>query len=143
MIHNNFGWNWSNCFRHGQTDDNEQYFPKYMQIRMNLRKINSQISSSETTEPIQSKLAWNSSWVVSFQICVWYLLPPSEMTAVKNNLKKFKCPQQLWLKLIQLFQTRTDWRQWTIAQLTSFWSRLAKKRSCIWVCSYFYISRYY
>ena len=52
-----------------------------MQIRKkggwNLKKI----FSSETTEPISTKLCWNDSWVVLFQNCVRHFRTPTKMAA--------------------------------------------------------------
>jgi hypothetical protein len=43
--------------------------------------------SSETTEPILTKLCWNDSWVVPFQNCVQHFRPPTKMVATaKLNL---------------------------------------------------------
>ena len=55
-----------------------------MQIRKkggwNLKKI----SSSETTEPISTKLCWNDSWMAPFQNCVrWSRLPTKMATKLK------------------------------------------------------------
>ena len=52
-----------------------------MQIRKeegwNLKKM----FSSETTEPISTKLCWNDSWMAPFQICVRWSRLPSKMAA--------------------------------------------------------------
>ena len=58
-----------------------------MQIRKkggwNFKKI----FSSETTEPISTKLCWNDSWVVLFQKCVQHLRTPTKMaTTAELNL---------------------------------------------------------
>jgi hypothetical protein len=37
--------------------------------------------SSETTQPISTKLWWNDLWVVSFQNCVRHFRPPTKMAA--------------------------------------------------------------
>ena len=55
-----------------------------MQIRKkggwNFKKI----SSSETTEPISTKLCWNDSWMAPFQNCVrWSRLPTKMATKLK------------------------------------------------------------
>ena len=55
-----------------------------MQIRKkggwNLKKI----FSSETTEPISTKLCWNDSWMAPFQNCVqWSRLPTKMATKLK------------------------------------------------------------
>ena len=45
------------------------------------------IFSSETTEPISTKLCWNDPWVVLFQIDVWHFRPPTKMaTTAELNL---------------------------------------------------------
>jgi hypothetical protein len=44
-------------------------------------KIKKKIFSSETTEPISTKLCWNDPWVVLFQNCVWHFRPPIKMAA--------------------------------------------------------------
>ena len=43
------------------------------------------IFSSETTEPISTKLCWNDSWVVSFQNCVHQRRPVSKIAAITKN----------------------------------------------------------
>jgi hypothetical protein len=50
----------------------------------NLKKI----FSSETTEPISTKLCWNDPWLVPFQICVRHFRPLTKMaTTAKLNLR--------------------------------------------------------
>ena len=45
------------------------------------------IFSSETTEPISTKLCWNDSWVVLFQICDQHFRTPTKMaTTAEVNL---------------------------------------------------------
>ena len=45
------------------------------------------IFSSETTEPISTKLCWNDSWVVLFENCVRHFRTPTKMAAtVELNL---------------------------------------------------------
>jgi hypothetical protein len=44
---------------------------------MKLKKI----FSSETTEPILTKLYWDDPWVVPFQIYVWHFRPATKMVA--------------------------------------------------------------
>ena len=46
----------------------------------NLKKI----FSSETTEPISTKLCWNDSWVILFQICVRHFRTTTKMAATTN-----------------------------------------------------------
>ena len=52
---------------------------------MKLKKI----FSSETTEPISTKLCWNDPWVVPFQICVRQRRPISKMAAITKNRNFF------------------------------------------------------
>ena len=69
-----------------------------MQIRKkggwNLKKI----FSSETTEPISTKLCWNDPWVVPFQKCVRQRRPVSKMAAITKNRNFFKWPKLLYFK---------------------------------------------
>ena len=69
-----------------------------MQIRKkggwNLKKI----FSSETTEPISTKLCWNDPWVIPFQICVRQRRAVSKMAAITKNRNFFKCPKLLYFK---------------------------------------------
>ena len=69
-----------------------------MQIRKkggwNLKKF----FSSETTEPISTKLCWNDPWVVPFQIYVRRRRPVSKMAAITKNRIFFKWPKLLYFK---------------------------------------------
>ena len=69
-----------------------------MQIRKkggwNLKKI----FSSETIEPISTKLCWNNPWVVPFQNCVRQRRPVSKMAAIIKNRNFFKWPKLLYFK---------------------------------------------
>ena len=69
-----------------------------MQIRKkggwNLKKI----FSSETTEPISTKLCWNDPYVVPFQNCVRQRRPVSKMAAITTNIIFFKWPKPLYFK---------------------------------------------
>jgi hypothetical protein len=50
-------------------------------------EIKKKIFSSETTEPISTKLCWNDSWVVLFQNCVRHFRTPTKMaTTAELNL---------------------------------------------------------
>ena len=60
----------------------------------NLKKI----FSSETTEPISTKLCWNDPWVVPFQNCVRQRRPVSKMAAITKNRNFFKWPKLLYFK---------------------------------------------
>jgi hypothetical protein len=55
----------------------------------NLKKI----FSSETTEPISTKLSWNDPWVVPFQKFVSQRRPVSKMAAITKNRNFFKWPK--------------------------------------------------
>ena len=69
-----------------------------MQIRKkgewNLKKI----FSSETTEPISTKLCWNDPWVVPFQKYVRQRRPVSKVATIIKNKKFFKWPKLLYFK---------------------------------------------
>ena len=56
------------------------------------------IFSSETTEPISTKLYWNDPWVVPFQNCVRQRRPVSKMAAITKNRTFFKWPKLLYFK---------------------------------------------
>ena len=58
----------------------------------NLKKI----FSSETTEPISTKLCWNGRSVVLFQNCVRQRRPVSKMAAITKNRNYFKWPKLLY-----------------------------------------------
>ena len=60
----------------------------------NLKKI----FSSETTEPISTKLCWNDPWVVPFQNCVHQRRPVSKMAAITKYRNFFKWPNLLYFK---------------------------------------------
>ena len=51
------------------------------------------ILSSETTEPISTKLCWNDPWVVPFQTCVRQHRLVSKMAAITKNRNFFKWPK--------------------------------------------------
>ena len=61
---------------------------------MKLKKI----FSSETTEPISTKLCWNDPWMVPFQNCVRQRRPVSKMAAMTKNRNFFKWPKLLYFK---------------------------------------------
>ena len=71
----------------------ELLFWLIMQIRKkggwNLKKF----FSSETTEPISTKLCWNDPWVVPFQNCVRQHRLVSKMAAITKNRNFFKWPK--------------------------------------------------
>ena len=54
--------------------------------------------SSETTEPISTKLCWNDPWVVLFQICIRQRRPVSKMATITKNRNFFKWPKLLYFK---------------------------------------------
>ena len=60
----------------------------------NLKKI----FSSETTEPISTKLCWNDPWIVPFQNCVRQRRPVSKMAVINKNRIFFKWPKLLYFK---------------------------------------------
>ena len=57
-----------------------------------------QIFSSETTEPISTKLCWNDPSVVPFQNCVRQRRSESKMAAITKNRNFFKWPKLLYFK---------------------------------------------
>ena len=61
---------------------------------MKLKKI----FSSETTEPISTKLCWNDPWMVPFQNCVRQRRPVSKMAAMIKNRNFIKWPKLLYFK---------------------------------------------
>ena len=56
-------------------------FERLCKLEKRGMKFKKKIFSSETTEPISTKLCWNDSWVVPFQNCVWHFRPPTKMAA--------------------------------------------------------------
>ena len=56
------------------------------------------IFSSETTEPISTKLCWDDPWVDPFQKCVRRRRPVSKMAAMTINKNVFKWPKLLYCK---------------------------------------------
>ena len=54
--------------------------------------------SSETTEPISTKLCWNDPWMVPFQNCVRQRRLLSKMAAIIKNRNFFKWPKLLYFK---------------------------------------------
>ena len=56
-------------------------------------KLKKKVFSSETTEPISTKLCWNDSWVVLFQNCVWWSHPLTKMATTVQLRCYWK---QLW-----------------------------------------------
>ena len=54
--------------------------------------------SSETTEPISTKLCWHDPEVVPFQICVRQRRSVSKMAAITKNRNFFKWPKLLYFK---------------------------------------------
>ena len=57
------------------------YFDRLCKLEKRGDEIFKKIFSSETTEPISTKLSWNDSWVVLFQNCVWRFRTPTKMAA--------------------------------------------------------------
>ena len=65
--------------------------PTKMAAKLKIEKrgdeIKKKIFSSETTEPISTKLCWNDSWVGLFQNYVWHFITPTKMaTTAELNL---------------------------------------------------------
>ena len=106
-----------------------------MQIRKkggwNLKKL----FSSETTEPISTKLCWNDRWVVPFQNCVRQRRPVSKMAAITTieissngqycSILSQKVPKfELYKHNDELFQhiLRIFYEIWTFA----YFDRLCK-----------------
>ena len=56
------------------------------------------VFSSETTEPISTKLCWNDPWVVPFQNCVRQRRLLAKMAAMTKNRNFFKWPKLLYFK---------------------------------------------
>jgi hypothetical protein len=56
------------------------------------------IFSSETTEPISTKLCWNDPWVVPSQKCVRQCRPVSKMATITKNRNFFKWPKLPYFK---------------------------------------------
>ena len=61
---------------------------------MKLKKI----FSSETTEPISTKLCWKDPCVVPFQNCVRLPRPVSKMATITKNRNFLKWPKLLYFK---------------------------------------------
>jgi hypothetical protein len=56
-------------------------FDRLCKLEKREDEILKKIFSSETTEPISTKLCWNDSWVVLFQNCVRHFRTPTKMAA--------------------------------------------------------------
>ena len=69
-----------------------------MQIRKKGGWNKKKIFSSETTEPISTKLFWNDPWMIPFQICVRQRRLLSKMAAITKNRNFFKWPKLLYFK---------------------------------------------
>ena len=74
------------------------YFDRLCKLEKRGDEIKKKIFSSETTEPISTKLCWNDPWVVPFQICVRQRRPVSKMATMTKNRNFFKCPKLLYFK---------------------------------------------
>jgi hypothetical protein len=76
-----------------------KWFWPIMQIRKkggwNFKKI----FSSETTEPISTKLCWNDSWVVLFQNCVRHFRTPTKMATTAWKKGKNSMGNQIYFKI--------------------------------------------
>ena len=84
-----------NCFRWSR-------LPTKMAAKLKIEKggmkFKKNIFSSETTEPISTKLCWNDSWVVPFQNCVRQCRPVSKMATISKKRNFFKWPKLLYFK---------------------------------------------
>ena len=69
-----------------------------LKIEKGEMKFKKKIFSSETTEPISTKLCWNDPWVVPFQNCVRQCRPVSKMATITKNRNFFKWPIWLYFK---------------------------------------------
>jgi hypothetical protein len=73
-----------------------------MAIKLKIEKrgdeIKKKIFSSETTEPISTKLCRNDPWMVAFQNCVRQHHTVSKMAAITENKCFFKWPKLLYFK---------------------------------------------
>ena len=72
---------------------------------MKLKKI----FSSETTEPISTKLCCNDPYVVPFQNCIRQRRPVSKMAAITKNRNFFKGRKLLYFKP----ESAQIWTVWT------------------------------
>ena len=68
------------------------YFDRLCKLEKGGMKLK-KIFSSETTEPISTKLCWNDPWVVPFQKCVRQHRLVTKMAAITNNKNFFKWPK--------------------------------------------------
>ena len=74
------------------------YFDRLCKLEKKGMKLENFFFSSETTEPISTKLCWNDPWVVPFQNCVRKRRPASKMAAMTENIIFFKWPKLLYFK---------------------------------------------
>ena len=74
------------------------YFDRLCKLEKRGDEIKKKIFSSETTEPISTKLCWNDPWVVPFQNCVRQRRPVSKMASMSKNRNFFKWPKLLYFK---------------------------------------------
>ena len=74
------------------------YFDRLCKLEKRGDEIKKKIFSSETTEPISTKLCWNDSWVVPFQNCVRQRRPVSKMATITRNINFFQWPKLLYFK---------------------------------------------
>ena len=73
------------------------YFDRLCKLEKGGMKFK-KIFSSETTEPISTKLCWNDPWVVPFQNCVRQHRLVSKMATITKNRHLFKWPKLLYFK---------------------------------------------
>ena len=70
------------------------YFDRLCKLEKRGMKLK-KIFSSETTEPVSTKLCWDDPWLVPFQNGVHQSRPVSKMTAITKNRNFFKWPKLL------------------------------------------------
>jgi hypothetical protein len=102
---------------------------------MKLKKI----FSSETTEPISTKLCWNDSWVVLFQNCVRHFRTPTKMaTTAELNLTGREPSNDYFIKILFLlskwFQTKRFLREFPIGSYVKLSSAVAAILVCVLKC---------
>ena len=74
------------------------HFDQLCKLEKRGDEINFFFFSSETKEPILTKLCWNDRWVVPFQNCVRQRRPVSKMAAITKNRNFFKSPKLVYFK---------------------------------------------
>jgi hypothetical protein len=83
------------------------------------------IFSSETTEPISTKLCWNDSWVVLFQNCVRHFRTPTKMAATAELNPSNDYFINILFLLSKWFQTKRFLREFPIGSYDKLSSAVA------------------